>query len=227
MQNAKKSDTQDPCLHPKAWRQRSPDPPLHLACKSGNKAMVNYLLNKQVLSKELKLSPPTPLHKAAESGNFDIVEVLLKNYTSEELFEVLSMKTSKNNKELSPLHIACRRGHYKIVNLLFDNIEETQKKKIANSLGRKNRTPLHYSCQSESIMITKLLLEKFKATIQKDDDGAFPIHVAAQYGHCCIVDYILKEDQTIINETDRHFNTALNIATRYDKTEMMRTLLDM
>ena len=225
MQKARKSDNQDLCLYQKPWRQDSPDSPLHLACKNGNITMVKCLLKatQQKLSDEMKLSPPTPLHKAAESGSTDVVKNLLIVYTQKELFEVLTEKKCQSDKELSPLHIACRHGYIKIVNLLFDKIEgRNEKKKVAESLGRKNRTPLYYSCRSGNEEIIQLLIQ-YGATIKKDDDdGAFPIHVAARYGHCHIVE-CMKET---INETDRHFNTALNIATRYDNIRMMRTLLD-
>ena len=209
--------------------RNSENPLLHLASQSGNVAMVEILLAREEFKHEIILHHPstnnTPLHEAALSGNAQIIEMLIQEISKDELFNVLTDKECHNKDEMSPFHIACRDKHFDIVNKFFDSIEQNDVKLVvlANSRGKKQKTPLHYACRGGDKRIVALL-KKHTAVITWNDNGTFPIHVVARYGHCHLVDEVLGEES--VNVVDKHQNTPLNIATRYNRKDMIKKLLD-
>ena len=207
----------------------SGNPVLHLASQSGNLAMVEILLAREEFKHEISFKHPstknTPLHEATLSGNAQIVDKLLELIHQDELFKSLTDKECHNQDEMSPFHIACRDKHFDIVKKFFDRIEQNDKKLdvLANSRGKKQKSPLHYACQGGDKRIVALLKEH-KAVITSNENGTFPIHVVARYGHCHLVDEVLGKES--VNVVDKYQNTPLNIATRYNRKEMIKKLLD-
>ena len=209
--------------------RNSENPLLHLASQSGNVAMVEILLAQEEFKHEIILQHPstknTPLHEATLSGNAQIIEMLLQEIGKDELFDVLTDKECHNKDEMSPFYIACRDNHFDIVKKFFDSIEQNYVKLevLANSRGKKQKSPLHYACQGGDEQIVALLKEH-TAVITSNENGTFPIHVVARYGHCHLVDEVLGGES--VNVVDKHQNTPLNIATRYNRKEMITKRLD-
>ena len=209
--------------------RNSENPLLHLASQSGNVAMVKILLAQEEFKHEIILQHPstknTPLHEAALSGNALIIEMLIQETSKNELFNVLTDKERHNKDEMSPFHIACRDKHFDIVKKFFDSVEQNYVKleMLANSRGRKQKTPLHYACRGGDEQIVALLKEH-GAVITWNENGTFPIHIVARYGHCRLVDEVLGKES--VNVVDKHQNTPLNIATRYNRKDMIKKLLD-
>ena len=190
--------------------------------------MVEILLAREEFQHEISLQHPstrnTPLHEATLSGNSEIVDMLIKKIDKDELFKVLTDKECHNKDEISPFHVACRDKHFDIVKKFLDAIDQNEVKLevLANSRGEKQKTPLHYACQGGDEQIVALLKEH-KAKITWNDNGTFPIHVVARYGHCHLVEEVLGEES--VNVVDKHQNTPLNIATRYNKEKIITKLL--
>ena len=191
--------------------------------------MVKVLIERKEFEHQIRLSHPetgnTPLHEASLSGNAEIVNELIQKYSKQELFKVLTEKEYQNVEESSPLHIACRKGYFEIVELFFERIDKktSNVKILANATGKKRKTPLHYACEygDESVIA---LLKSSGASILRNENGSYPIHVAAQYGHWRIVGKLL--DGITIDEVDDYQNTPLNIATGYGRVEMIEKLLE-
>ena len=215
----------------------SENPLLHLACHSGNIAMVELLLERKEFQLEILQQHPstnnTPLHEATLSGNTQIVEKLLEHVNQDQLFEALTEKKFQNKDEMSPFHIACRDGFIYLVEKFFNTIDQnvTDLKKLANFKGKKDKSPLHYACQGgggseeeEKRKDIVKLLKRHKAEITRNENNTFPIHVVARYGHCHLVDEVLGEET--VDVVDKHQNTPLNIATRYNRKEMIKKLLN-
>ena len=194
--------------------------------------MVKILLRqKEFHSDILRQHPSTknsPLHEATLSGNADIVDILIEEIGSkDELFKALTDKKYQNCDEMSPIHIACLDKHIGIAEKFFENIKnvdgtDQNDKVLANSMGKKQKSPLHYACQGGSKRIVELLL-KHNADITSNENGTFPIHITARYGHCHLVHDVLGGKS--VNVVDKHQNTPLNIATTYNKVEMIEELL--
>ena len=214
--------------------QKSENPILHLACQNGNLDMVEILLDRKVFQDDIQRQHPStknsPLHEATLSGNAEIVDILIKKIGSKDkLLKALTDKECQNSDEMSPIHIACRDKHIDIAEKFFDcinqnnnGIDRNEVKLLSNSTGKKQKSPLHYACQGGNKRIVELLL-KHNADITSNENGTFPIHVVARYGHCHLVHDVLGGKS--VNVVDKHQNTPLNIATRYNKVEMIEELL--
>ena len=191
--------------------------------------MVRLLLKYEQFKKEIRRKHPsssnTPLHEASLSGNIEIVNELIKKMR--EKGSLLEDITCQNCNAMSPFHIACREGHKDIVKKLFECIEQGKRKELADDSGKKQKTPLHFACEKGNKDIILMLIRYGATCDKKNIEGTLPIHVAAKYGHGGIISNLLRNTEDIgINAVDNYGNTALNIATRYSRTEMIEKLLE-
>ena len=88
-------------------------PILYASAWSGNKELVQYLIDKGANINARKSGNETALHRAAWKGADDIVELLVENGADLNI-------VYKANNGLSPLHCAAENGHLKIVRYLLD-----------------------------------------------------------------------------------------------------------
>ncbi|MED6138044.1 hypothetical protein PIB30_070624 [Stylosanthes scabra] len=113
--------------------------PIHLAAHGGHVEVVKMLLkycpdpNEMLVDKSLN----NILHIAAKSGKVDLVRYILK---TEELEKMINQKNMKGD---TPLHVATKRGHPKIVyDLTWDNKVEL------DLLNLRKETPLDIAIQA-------------------------------------------------------------------------------
>ncbi|XP_060089312.1 CARD- and ANK-domain containing inflammasome adapter protein-like [Heteronotia binoei] len=115
--------------------------PMHYAAINGNTEIVKALLvagkNKNIDDRNIWRK--TPLHLAAEHGHSNLLQFLLSNRSA--------INALDNNKD-TPLHCACKAGHFDCVNtLVHHSVGEKANLQATNSL---KKTPLQIA-ESSSI----------------------------------------------------------------------------
>ncbi len=216
------------------------DTPIFNACRCGNLAMVQFLIEKgsnplfvNTLTKE------TPVHIACRTGKHDILEVLLyKSPTTKfkgntykatpiqlaiesgcEKTLVVLLKTCGNKVLNSKLNVAQQTlAHFVCITCDVHTTEYLVKRDVNwNAQDVYGNTPLHFACCFCCIEIVKLIAPYCKVTIQDNDRHWTPIHVASQNGFVAILDILLKKinvSDGLDELTDKDGNTALHLASQ-------------
>ena len=104
--------------------------PLYWAARKGDLKLCTYLIEKGAdVNKRIEKFQQTPLHEATWKGHLHIVEHLVEKGAD------IAMKDYEGS---NALHMACRRGHLGIVNLLL-----LQKGSTSNCQDKRGNTALH------------------------------------------------------------------------------------
>ena len=128
---------------------------------------------------------------------------------------------SKDNCEMTPLHLACLRGHTKIVQVHKDHSHLMLMREWCDVEGN---TLLHLACSGGSSGIVELLINSkadAKATNKLDE---IPLHVAVRCGHVPIAQFLLKDRVPISKTVEGH--TPLHYAAMENNTEMITLLFE-
>ncbi|XVF83523.1 hypothetical protein PTKIN_Ptkin16aG0495600 [Pterospermum kingtungense] len=162
----------------------------------------------------------TPLHIAADAGCIDFA------------IEIMNLKPSfarkLNEQGFSPIHLALEKGHEKLALLLLE-----KDKDVVRVKGRNGETPLHYAI---TIKRSRSLLAKFlKARPECIGDvtttNQNALHIATTNDNFealkLLCRRLLNTDycEDVVNQKDRNDNTALHIAARDNRHQMIRLLL--
>lgn len=98
-------------------------------------------------------------------------------------------------KELSPLHIACSRGHYDTVRQLINKIADI------NACDNDGKSSLYLACEYGQVNVVELLLSGDADVNLCDNDGASPLFIASQHGHDVIVNLLINYGADVNNKT--------------------------
>lgn len=110
------------------------------------------------------------------------------------------------NKQRSPLHIACKRGHRMVVKEFID------KGYNLNTVDNLNYTPLILALQHQKIECVKLLLDcpHTNVTIGAKN-GTQPLHISISSGRFDIAELIAGHASVNVNAKDTNGNTPLHL----------------
>lgn len=100
-----------------------------------------------------------------------------------------------NYDGLSPLHIACMRGHHDTVSNLIKNGAN-----INDACDNDGKSPLYLACEFGHLSVVKLLLRSKADVNFCDNDGASPLFIASQQGHAVIVKLLLNHGANVNNK---------------------------
>lgn len=100
-----------------------------------------------------------------------------------------------NYDGLSPLHIACMRGHHGTVFHLLKNGAI-----INDACDNDGKSPLYLACEFGHLSVVKLLLRSKADVNFCDNDGASPLFIASQQGHDVIVKLLLNHGANVNNK---------------------------
>lgn len=212
-------------------RAKDDSTPLHLACQTGNEYAVDLLLS----SKDIDVyscdeNGDTALHIACLSGKTSIVERFLTRLEEIEAPRELNL-VLPNHAHLTPLHIACREDHAKIVELLLMKGIH-QRRELVEAKDIWSNTPLHLSCEnwkeSGHHACAEILLHEGADVFAQGDGGATPMHIAARKGYVNMMKMLHSTGKRIFNVVDDKLKTPLHTACAAgnNRPEMIHYLLE-
>ncbi|KAF4633554.1 hypothetical protein G7Y89_g4566 [Cudoniella acicularis] len=161
----------------------------------------------------------TPLILAIQSWDARLAQMILQH----EAVDV----NSRNTKGSNPLSEAVNwlskiYESTDIVRMILDRdgIDINQRD------GNGNTALMNAVCHNKSVGIAKLLLRKYNVDLMcQNRHGETALSLAAEAGHCRIVELILERDGIDINHQDKKGDTALTKACQYGHHGMVRLLL--
>jgi hypothetical protein len=115
-----------------------------------------------------------PLHEAAIKGDLDQVRILVQ----------AGHDIDKQRDGLTPLHFACARGHFNVVEYLIEHDADV------NAKSSSMRTPLHYATENGHAGVVEMLLARGANPNPKCP--MTPLHYACLKGYRVIVEILLK-----------------------------------
>ena len=137
---------------------------LHLAAQNGQEKVCNLLLQ----ADEAK---QTPLHLAAES-----CQLLIRHKAKID---------ARNKDQRTPLHLACKEGHYEVCCILLENEAEIE------AIDKNKWTPMHWAARKGSVNVCQLLIANNANYDAKDKFQSAPLHIASYNGHIDLVTFYL------------------------------------
>nr|XP_020455683.1 transient receptor potential cation channel subfamily A member 1 [Monopterus albus] len=188
--------------------------PLHYACRLGiHDSVKNMLgLSGQVGLKCKSKDKKSALHFAAQYGRINTCQRLLESITDSRLLN------EGDERGLTPLHLASKGGHTKVVQLLL------RKGALFHS-DYKGLTCLHHAASEGYTHTIDILLSANPKLLDKtDEDGNTALHVAAREGHVAAVKLMLARGaELILNKNDTSF---LHEALQNGKKDVVNTVID-
>ena len=130
--------------------------------------------------------------------------------------------TTKDNHEMTPLHLACLHGHISIVQLHKDH---SHLKSVRECHDAEGNTPLHLACSGGSAGIVELLISSNADTVATNKLIEMPLHIAVSYGHVPIAQLLSKKQVPIECQTVEG-HTPLHYAARANNSEMISLLVN-
>jgi serine/threonine-protein phosphatase 6 regulatory ankyrin repeat subunit A len=218
--------------------------PLHVASFIGSKAVVDMLLQETPESMTPDVFGNTTLHIAALKNHFEVVRLLLESGAD---------VTVKNNREETPLHYASIWGGFETAKLLIENgadvlalnvDKESALDKAAfeghegialllldhgadvNSLDELLWSPLHGASLNGHDTTVRLLLQHGANPCLANKRGRRELHIAMEFGHESIANYLFSLDPTLTNVSDLMGYNYLHYAAIYGSSLLSKLLLD-
>ncbi|KYQ92282.1 hypothetical protein DLAC_07133 [Tieghemostelium lacteum] len=178
-----------------------------VAAKEGRDDMLDYLIELGVDMTLLNHTGHNVFHMACYSGSISCVESLVD--LGEDFYD--SLLTGIDSVGANALHIAVERGHYRLIQYLFNN-------DFSDSLSCKKDkfglTPFHYAVQDGNQRISSLFIRHYqevdKSQLNASDfSGMTPLHWAAALGRLAICQQLLECDNVNVNICDGDNETPI------------------
>ena len=130
--------------------------------------------------------------------------------------------TCKDNRERTPLHLACLHGHIKIVQVHKDH---SHLKSVREWRDAEGNTSLHLACSGGSAGIVELLINSKADAKATNKLNEMPLHIAVHCGHVPIAQLLLENRVPIECKTVEG-HTPLHCAARKNNTQMITLLVE-
>lgn len=176
------------------------DLPLVAALKTGNNAIIRRLLVDESAPFFLLTDKVPLIFLASASGNVQHCEILIvQNAADVNLISQLKDGdkeiTAEFGHQQTPLHIASRKGHNAVVELLL------QHNAASNLPDEEGNTALHHAANIETVEV--LLNSAFRTNANiPNRRGRTPLHIAAARGDVAVVAYLIRHgaEQDIVDD---------------------------
>jgi ankyrin len=217
---------------------------LHIACREGDKELIQLLKQKGASWKAKDEKGRTPFHFLAKKGHAKIIQSLLpdakiplntedneKNrplhlaakhncyFTSQVLIQNSCDVFARNALGETALHMAIKRGHEKLAEFLGEN-----------GLSFSDEDNTKKNCLHKAVLFGDPSLVQFVHKRQvalgaRDIHGHTALIMAAQSGNKAVVEYLV-ENGAVISETDDKKQTALHKCSPHGHEEVAKYLLE-
>ncbi|XP_062599793.1 NF-kappa-B inhibitor alpha-like [Saccostrea cucullata] len=162
----------------------------------------------------------TLLHLAIISGHVMLAKVFIEVAPWTECLDIYNDKLRQ-----TPLHLAVLMKQVEIVKLLLDNGANPE------MFDHNGDTALHIACRSGNVtMVKEILKHRESRAIQNLDvrnyEGYTCLHVAVLGGFTKIVDILLKSRADVNVGDGKSGATALHLATKGNKIDIVSSLLE-
>ncbi|XP_049420957.1 transient receptor potential cation channel subfamily A member 1b [Epinephelus fuscoguttatus] len=188
--------------------------PLHYACRLGiHDSVKNMLgLSGQVGLECKSKDKKSALHFAAQYGRINTCQRLLETITDSRLLN------EGDERGLTPLHLASKEGHTKVVQLLL-------RKGALFHCDYKGWTCLHHAASAGYTQTMDILLSANPKLLDKtDEDGSTALHIAAREGHVAAVKLMLARGAELtLNKNDTSF---LHEALQNGRKDVVNAVID-
>ncbi|KAG1693079.1 hypothetical protein DVH05_023860 [Phytophthora capsici] len=176
------------------------DVPLVAALKTGNNAIIRRLLVDENAPFFLLTDKVPLIFLASASGNVQHCEILIQQNAADvnlisQLKDGDKDITAEFGHQQTPLHIASRKGHSTVVELLL------QHNAASNLPDEEGNTALHYASNIETVEV--LLNSAFRTNANiPNRRGRTPLHIAAARGDVAVVAYLIRHgaEQDIVDD---------------------------
>uniref|UniRef100_A0A8P0SY21 Ankyrin 3 n=1 Tax=Canis lupus familiaris TaxID=9615 RepID=A0A8P0SY21_CANLF len=121
--------------------------------------------------------------------------------------------------DITPLHVASKRGNANMVKLLLDRGAKIDAK------TRDGLTPLHCGARSGHEQVVEMLLDRAAPILSKTKNGLSPLHMATQGDHLNCVQLLLQHNVPVDDVTNDYL-TALHVAAHCGHYKVAKVLLD-
>lgn len=159
------------------------------------------------------------IHLAAEIGHLPLLKFLLDKKPT-----LLNLQDQTGR---TPLHFASLKGQVEIVNYLLTkkaNIDAVTRLNVF--LVEPNITPLHYASLGGHTAVVQLLLDaNANPAIKTHITLQYPIHIAVEQGNIDVVAAFVTTKKIVMELRDNQNYTPLMQATRLDRIEVVRLLI--
>ncbi|XP_071393309.1 transient receptor potential cation channel subfamily A member 1-like isoform X2 [Centroberyx affinis] len=188
--------------------------PLHYACRLGiHDSVKNMLgLTGQVCLARKSKDKKSALHFAAQYGRINTCHRLLETIKDSRLVN------EGDEQGLTPLHLASKGGHTKVVELLL------RKGALFHS-DYKGWTCLHHAASEGYTQTMNIVLSANVKLLDKtDEDGNTALHIAAREGHVAAVRLMLTRGaEIVLNKNDTSF---LHEALQNGRKDVVNAVID-
>ncbi|VDI42723.1 Hypothetical predicted protein, partial [Mytilus galloprovincialis] len=227
--------------------------PIHTACKNGHLEVVTNLIEKDAEIDIANTDGIKPLFYACENNHLEIVKLLLTTrcktkvnvnekyprqgnrgvlhvvaehgFTDLTIF-LLKMKADVNIKDernITPLYVACSANQKEIVKILIENKADTNKK------TKTELQSLHAACKHGNFDIVKLLIQNSAKLGPKQwirpVRCTIPMHLACEDGNEDIVRFLIICGSSVNQKTSTGI-TPLHVACKNGYDKVAKLLLD-
>uniref|UniRef100_A0A8C9RWG7 Transient receptor potential cation channel, subfamily A, member 1b n=1 Tax=Scleropages formosus TaxID=113540 RepID=A0A8C9RWG7_SCLFO len=186
--------------------------PLHYACRLGVADSVKNMLGLQASVCRKSKDKKSALHFAAQYGRLNTCQRLLETMVDSKLLN------EGDEKGLTPLHLASRGGHTKVVELLL------RRGALFHS-DYKGWSCLHHAAAEGFTQTMNILLgASLKLLDKTDEDGNTALHVAAKEGHVSAVMLLMNRGaEILLNKSDASF---VHEAVHHGRKEVVMAIID-
>ncbi|KAL1492197.1 hypothetical protein ABEB36_012680 [Hypothenemus hampei] len=184
---------------------------LHLAAKSGNCNMVQYLVAKGANINIIDNHDNTVLHSAAQSGRLDVMQFLV-NKENDNI-------NATNKDGNTVLHWAAKSGNSDIVQFLVARGANV------DTIDNHGNTVLHSAAESGRLEMVQFLVNKENTNIKAMDNfGHTVLHWAAKSGNYDMVQFLVAKGANV-NAIDKYDNTVLHWSAKSGNYDMVQFLV--
>ena len=129
---------------------------------------------------------------------------LIQHELNERLWTCVAQANAKNEHNQNIMN------EVKLLTSLGAQIQHRQADK-----AYREWTVLHLACRSTTLMFVQFLIKEMKADyLQQNDNGDYPIAIAAESGQLSIVEYLKDLPGSTLNVTNKDRQTPLHLATQ-------------